>query len=282
MLDLHKALTEMIEDSLKIYEEKGSSINSNTMQLIDSLINKKYIQMNTASTDKNTGDAFAELIQLKQIRESLDSKLKSSQYLDRTKHDSYRKIKEQMPKLYANLEKRKNSLLKSLEKPKEKTKAREEALFDINSIITQVIQASTQTEGSLPVLIDGDNKTFEDRKAFMNRPLNNAKIKKRYSQSSAQIVLVSAENNVSNVCKGKVIYSKKLGGSAHTVIIQHDNGYYSVYANLEKTYVSYGDLIPYKYILGTAKENTSSEYELVFQIRQKAKSLNPIYWLKNG
>jgi len=83
------------------------------------------------------------------------------------------------------------------------------------------------------------------------------------------------------VADGNVEFSDYLPGFGVCVILDHGKGYYSLYAHLERVFVSPGSRVNRNEILaevGGAEQESGSQ--LYFEIRQGKTPLDPIQWLK--
>lgn len=83
------------------------------------------------------------------------------------------------------------------------------------------------------------------------------------------------------VSGGKVVYADWFKGYGQLLIINHGDGYHSLYAHLSEIFHKVGDIIreyqPVGRIGGSGIFNVPSLY---FELRHKGKPLNPIHWLK--
>jgi len=86
---------------------------------------------------------------------------------------------------------------------------------------------------------------------------------------------------VKAVMDGIVTTITWLPGFGNTVILDHGNGYYTVYAHLDEMLVEVDDFIKTGEQLGTVGDSGSLEgARLHFEIWQQQKKLNPLLWLK--
>ena len=82
------------------------------------------------------------------------------------------------------------------------------------------------------------------------------------------------------VAEGIVATAESIMGYGNTVIVQHGNGYYSVYAHLSATSVKRGDTVQAKQVLGTLGETGSLIGPvLYFELWKDHKPLNTRRWL---
>lgn len=84
----------------------------------------------------------------------------------------------------------------------------------------------------------------------------------------------SGTKTVKAIHKGEVSYAAHLTGYGLLVIIDHQDGYYTIYSNLDKISVKTGQTVSQGQTLGTA-----SDY-LHFGVNKGGKFLNPINYLK--
>ncbi|MBT8365295.1 MAG: peptidoglycan DD-metalloendopeptidase family protein [Deltaproteobacteria bacterium] len=88
---------------------------------------------------------------------------------------------------------------------------------------------------------------------------------------------------VQSVFKGKVLYSNWLKGYGNMIIINHGNSYYTVYAHLEETFKSKGDVVETSEVIATVGDTGSMEgAKLYFEVRHHGKPANPLLWLRKG
>lgn len=80
---------------------------------------------------------------------------------------------------------------------------------------------------------------------------------------------------------GEVAYANWNGGYGLMVILDHDGGYYSLYAHLDRAHVGVGDQVAKSGAIGTVGETGSLVGpKLHFEIRKGGRAVDPIGWLK--
>ena len=77
---------------------------------------------------------------------------------------------------------------------------------------------------------------------------------------------------------GRVVFADYLSGYGYTVILDHSDGFHSVYANNSKLFVKLGELVLKNTSLARVGHNRNLAY-LHFQIRKKSIEDNPLYYL---
>lgn len=86
-----------------------------------------------------------------------------------------------------------------------------------------------------------------------------------------------------SVDDGKVVYADWFKGYGRLVVVNHGNGYHSLYANLAEIFLKTGDIIKKKAGVGRLGESgLLNKPALYFEIRYKGKPLNPMQWLTGG
>lgn len=95
------------------------------------------------------------------------------------------------------------------------------------------------------------------------------------------IYIKSDEDPVKAVYAGKVVFADWFKGYGNLVIINHGEGYHTLYGNLSETFLKVGDIIKIKDIVGKVGESgIVNAPSLYFEVRYKGKPLDPMQWLK--
>lgn len=84
---------------------------------------------------------------------------------------------------------------------------------------------------------------------------------------------------VKAVADGKVVYSSWLRGYGNFIILQHDGGFYTVYANLKEIFADVGETISQSQTIARVSGSTAED-NLHFEIRKGKEQLDPLEWLK--
>lgn len=80
---------------------------------------------------------------------------------------------------------------------------------------------------------------------------------------------------------GEVVYADWNGGYGQMIILDHDGGYYSLYAHLDRFEVGIGTQVTKGQAIGTVGETGSLVgAKLHFEIRQGGRAVDPIGWLR--
>lgn len=87
--------------------------------------------------------------------------------------------------------------------------------------------------------------------------------------------------SVQAVHAGRVVFADWFRGYGKVVIIDHGEGYHTVYANLSEIFLRKGDIIKGGSLIGRVGDSgTLDAPGLYFEVRYKGKPLNPMHWLK--
>lgn len=83
------------------------------------------------------------------------------------------------------------------------------------------------------------------------------------------------------VHEGKVVFAEWFKGYGQLVIINHGEGYHSLYGSLSEIFTKVGDIIKGKQVVGrVGNSSLVNSPGLYFELRYKGKPLNPIQWLQ--
>jgi septal ring factor EnvC (AmiA/AmiB activator) len=81
------------------------------------------------------------------------------------------------------------------------------------------------------------------------------------------------------VAAGRVAFADRYDDYGLTVILDHGDHYYSLYANLRSTEVRAGDGLPSGGRIGMVGGDGTHGTALYFELRHKASTLDPSPWL---
>ena len=91
------------------------------------------------------------------------------------------------------------------------------------------------------------------------------------------------ETRILAVHAGKVVYADYFAGYGNLLIVDHGLSYFSLYGHCSEFLVAVGDMVAAGQPIALVGDSGSLNGEcLYFEIRQKAKALDPLAWLKPG
>ncbi|MCL5024550.1 MAG: peptidoglycan DD-metalloendopeptidase family protein [Nitrospirae bacterium] len=95
------------------------------------------------------------------------------------------------------------------------------------------------------------------------------------------IYIKTGDSAVKAVYGGKVVFADWFKGYGNLVIVNHGEGYHTLYGNLSETFLKVGDIIKAKDVIGKVGESgILNAPSLYFEVRYKGKPLDPMQWLK--
>ena len=133
-------------------------------------------------------------------------------------------------------------------------------------------------------LLEGENVAFKQLKGHLPFPVKGRKIRnfgeKRQGGELWQGVLLSAQSPVTSVANGRIIYADWLRGYGMLIIIDHGQGYMSLYGQNEALYRVVGDWVQTGDKIAKAGFDPEIKDQVCyFEIRKKATAINPSKWL---
>ncbi len=85
------------------------------------------------------------------------------------------------------------------------------------------------------------------------------------------------------VYKGKVVFAEWFKGYGQLVIINHGDGYHTLYGSLSEIFTNVGDIIDINQKIGkVGNSGILNSPGLYFEIRYKGKPLDPLQWLRKN
>lgn len=170
------------------------------------------------------------------------------------------KEKKKVEKELKSVQRKLEDLIVSLRKQREKEEASAKSYFEIN-------------KGKLPWPCKGSVGTKFGK---VVHPKYNTTTK-----NNGIDILSSYGENVYSVVQGRVVYAGKFIGYGNLVVIDHKDGFYSLYGHLSEILVKVGDEIPAGRIIGRVGESGSlSGPMLHFELRKDGKPVDPLVYLE--
>ena len=147
--------------------------------------------------------------------------------------------------------------------------------------------------GQMPVRIDWDRVTgnFAGQKGRLNWPVRgrlaskfgkyrNPELKTTLFNNGIDIAATKG-STVNCVFPGVASLITYMSGFGNTLIVDHNNGYYTVYAHLSEVLVQKYQILKAGDIIGTVGESGSLEgTKLHFEIYVQNKPVDPVKWLR--
>ncbi|MBF0275144.1 MAG: peptidoglycan DD-metalloendopeptidase family protein [Nitrospinae bacterium] len=96
-------------------------------------------------------------------------------------------------------------------------------------------------------------------------------------------IVSHGEINVKSVFKGKVLFNTPFENFGNMIVLDHGDGYYSLYAYLKKVLVDVGDVVDEGEKIALIGDNSiASSPTLYFEIRKRGNAINPEVWFQRN
>ena len=82
-----------------------------------------------------------------------------------------------------------------------------------------------------------------------------------------------------SIASGNIVYAAYLQGYGNTIIIDHGEGYLSIYTGLSAMNVSAGKSVSTGQSIGTSGQLPDGNIGLYFEIRYHNQAMNPLSWI---
>ncbi|UCH81908.1 MAG: peptidoglycan DD-metalloendopeptidase family protein [Nitrospiraceae bacterium] len=212
----------------------------------------------------------------KQSMEVLQNKLELNKKIARDKKSELETDRIKKDKLLATVRSKRNLYERTIKELEESSKKLREMMKRLEE--QQIPESVTgkgfiASRGHLPWPVDG--KVLIPYGKYKDPKFNITVFKNG--------IEIKAENREKPkaVAGGRVVYSDWFKGYGLLLIINHGNGYHSLYGNLSETFHKTGDIINKGTVLGvTGRSGLLNVPTLYFEIRHKGQPVNPMKWLK--
>ena len=275
---------EWIKRKLRAIQKYGH--NSDTVMLfvstddISQLMRRsKYLQY-VALHEHKLLEAF------KNTLEELNEKEKQLVTLKKELIKNTEKVRTEEASL-AEKKNKKEMLLASVKKEKSSSAKMLRELEDASKKILEIIRESEKAEKEVPF----SGKGFSGLKGKLPWPVE-GKVAIAYgSQKDPQFntpifrsgtyIQSNAESNAKAVHAGKVVFAEWFKGYGRLVIVNHGDGYHTLYGSLSEIFMRVGDIIKEKQSVGrVGNSGIINTPGLYFEVRYKGKPLDPLQWLQ--
>jgi len=127
-------------------------------------------------------------------------------------------------------------------------------------------------KGSLPWPAEGNVMTYFGRQ---KHPTFNT-----YVQRKGIEIRTTEGSAIYAVMPGTVVYADWLKGYGLVIIVDHANGFFSLYAHASKILTSVGEQVGSGHVIGeTGDTGMTGENTLYFELREGAEPVDPLQWL---
>jgi len=162
------------------------------------------------------------------------------------------------------------------------------AINKINGLREKSMQFNVEDSGLLDLLF---KPSFADQKGELPVPLEGSVVKRfglvktgerSYTLNHKGVFIGAIPGSpIKSVFDGTVSYVGTLPGFGQTLIVDHGDHYYTVYAHTEKVQVNVGQAITQAQVIASAGNPTSEDPSgLYFEIRHFSEPYDPQLWMK--
>jgi septal ring factor EnvC (AmiA/AmiB activator) len=184
---------------------------------------------------------------------------------------------------------RKEMLLASVKKEKSSSAKMLRELENASKKILEIIRESERAEKDKDTTFTGKN--FAGLKGKLPWPVEGKVAIPYGSQKDPQFntpifrsgayIQANEGTYAKAVHSGKVVFSEWFKGYGQLVIMNHGNGYHTLYGSLSEIFARVGDIIKEKQPVGRiGNSGLISTPGLYFEVRYKGKPLDPLQWLQ--
>jgi septal ring factor EnvC (AmiA/AmiB activator) len=220
-------------------------------------------------------DDVTRIAELEGELEAEDVKLAELEKEQRARLDALESAREKRGKVLASLEVRSKGRVESLERLRAQQSGLEKLLRELRAALERY-----PVEG---------NDAFTRLRGKLSWPVT-GKLIARYGDARAggvrwDGVLVATERGspVKAVCQGRVIYADWLPGLGLLAIVDHGDGYLSLYGHNERLLKAVGEPVAAGDTIAAAGDSGgSSRPELYFEIRKGGKPVDPRPWFRSA
>ena len=270
---------------------------------VDSIMSEEIIKILAKQTDMDIKDLNERFFKNNEYMASLEKQsnlIKDEIASIDQKRKELKQTKQENENELANLKKNKQNYKIALEKILKQQDSLKQTLANLNIIKIDEIKRAKEKERQEQAMNDVDLtnmpkvkkvgssyqsvKTIRYRGAKTIAPLDGYTVTKKYGNYTDPIYNIKIFNEsvslapkekdakVRNVFNGKVIFAKSTPLLDNVVIVEHDNGLHTIYANLSQIApdIKKGKKIRRSSVIGRVND------ELVFEVTQKNYHINPL------
>jgi septal ring factor EnvC (AmiA/AmiB activator) len=181
--------------------------------------------------------------------------------------------KDEKEMLLASVKKEESSYTKMLKELKDASKRLLEVIRETEKADTFSAEGLSKFKGKLPWPVEGKVAIpyGSQKDPQFNTPIFR----------SGAYIQSGADSFAKAVYNGKVVFAEWFKGYGQLVIINHGDGYHTLYGSLSEIFTKVGDIIKVKQIIGrVGNSGILNAPGLYFELRYKGKPLDPLQWLK--
>ncbi len=271
-------------EALKAYEETLKKLGENKLAIENKSRELSATQQTLAEQEEKIKASYAE-------RNASLKALQASIKTDENKVTQLKNDQAKLQELLAKIHAQQIAAQKAAEKNRLQQRKREQALLMHKE--EQQAPKTTNTKKAQKVIppldLPDSHLPFTQNKGKLPWPTK-GKLDNRYGKTRQPgdfhwegIAFIAAiGSNVQSVHSGRIVFADWFRGKGLLVIIDHGNGYMSLYAHNQTLLKKTGELVIAGDNIATVGNSGGLDKpELYFEIRHQGKPINPNFWLTN-
>ncbi|MBI5188209.1 MAG: peptidoglycan DD-metalloendopeptidase family protein [Nitrospirae bacterium] len=204
---------------------------------------------------------------------TLRAELKKNEEKVKAKETDLASKKKDKEILLASVRKEKSSYEKMVKELKEASKKLLKIIKESEKTDTYSARGFSKLKGKLPWPVDG--KVAIPYGSHKDPQFNTPVFRNGIH------IQAGADSPAKAVHSGKVVFAEWFKGYGQLLIINHGDGYHTLYGNLSEIFSKVGDIIKEYQIIGqVGNSGILNAPGLYFELRYKGKPLDPLQWLK--
>ncbi|MBP9721922.1 MAG: peptidoglycan DD-metalloendopeptidase family protein [Gammaproteobacteria bacterium] len=238
------------------------------LNYLESVNNSSVIQI------QNIRNSLAELDKLDNNLDLLNQKQQQYKYKISQSYNALKELKE------SNL-KFKQNLVSSINKDKAKLSFYEETYNSLNKSLSN--QNNVDTKDTISTSKFNKNSLFTRAKGNLALPVEGMIDDASATDNTRKAIFIKSPEGqkVRSVFDGQVVFSNWLRGFGFLTIVNHKDGFMSLYGHNQTLLKKTGDKVKTGEILAlTGASGSTQEPGLYFELRHNGNTLNPLAWLK--
>lgn len=236
---------------------------------------KYFLSMLVSITTKSITDLSEYhklLIQTQELRRNEFYRVRSSRTKEVKKSEQFVKKIQSLSQQATKLEKEKQSYEQQISKLRKDAAELESLIAKLAAQSSKVQHSYQFSQKKIPWPVKGRiiREFGEEYKGNNTSIINNG-----------IDIAVPEGSNVISVDDGEVIFSDRYGGQGKLIIIDHKNGFFSVYAYNNELLVSKGTIVKKGQVIAkSGQTGSASQPSLHFELRKDGKAVNPLNYFE--
>lgn len=250
------------------YQDKYTSLKASDKRLLSMLISSTLQKIKHTQNQRELFESQKEQNSLAYLRihsTKMNEARKSQQYVSKMRN---------MQKQVKQLSKEEQKYLALVDKLQKDRRELESLLARLNNATPSEQPKSYKFTGALPMPVRGKVIRFfgEEHSELYNTTIINNGIDIACPEGSSVI----------SIDDGEVVFADRFGGQGKLVIVDHKNGFFSLYSYNSSIAVSKGQQVKKgQRIASSGKSGSAREPSLHFELRKNGKPVNPMAFLRN-